>query len=595
MRLINVETLELEEWIGEHIPPYAILSHTWDEGEVVFKDWQDHDKAQTKAGYAKISLACEQTRKDNLTYLWVDTCCIDKSSSAELSEAINSMFALYERSVVCYAHLADVSIDTVRSHSPVVSEAPESPSTGQGVQYRFECLEQSRWFTRGWTLQELLAPALVVFYSREWQRISQLKKVDSMEHMEDIKSMYRMQKDFTQTISRVTRVRERYLLVRSGITGASIAERMHWASQRKTTRIEDEAYCLLGLFRINMPLLYGEGPKAFIRLQEEIIKVSLDHSIFAWNWPPSGWRPDDDITMLAPSPRAFGLAGMTSSPRPGGIDEYHITNAGLSLKVSLLRTPYWAQLFAVLDCLDSTGRRLCIPLTKNRPMSLTNGRSGPFGFSRSPWPPFPLPTSSHALRFKQPVHELVLGRFGLDVDVMGNRHSRDDDCLRRHKGPFYAMSILISTSKHNLHGAQWHSSSKIVVCSECDMLIIDLSSEQPKHTINVAVRLKVATLTLCIHYEITRKTAAEVPSVSMDLYERNFGGDLFDSKTPFALHADVKPVMHTHSALRGTWTKYKGHEYIYRVDSKQGFKVDLGSCCATGLGFIIPTYIWTKS
>jgi hypothetical protein len=173
-------------------------------------------------------------------FLTYTSCCIDKTSSAELSEAINSMFRWYSRSKVCYAYLTDVSYDGFDDSLP-----------------------KSRWFTRGWTLQELLAPSSVVFYSAEWTRIGDSEVLISV-------------------LRNVTRIDEGILSRTKSLDWVSVAEKMSWAATRETTRVEDMAYCLLGIFDINMPLLYGEGGRAFQRLQEEILRNSQDQSLFAW-------------------------------------------------------------------------------------------------------------------------------------------------------------------------------------------------------------------------------------------------------------------------------------------------------------------------
>jgi hypothetical protein len=173
---------------------------------------------------------------------WIDTCCIDKTSSAELSEAINSMYMWYQNSQVCYAYLSDVD-----------NLAPE----GLGV---FPSFRHSKWWSRGWTLQELLAPKFVEFYARDWTEIG------TKSSMQEI----------VQQVARIGNI---------NATGQCVAEKMSWASHRETTRIEDEAYCLMGIFGINMPLLYGEGEKALFRLQSEIWAQTGDESIFAWEHP----------------------------------------------------------------------------------------------------------------------------------------------------------------------------------------------------------------------------------------------------------------------------------------------------------------------
>ncbi|KAJ5109159.1 heterokaryon incompatibility protein-domain-containing protein [Penicillium angulare] len=245
MRLVNVSTLQLEEFIPDKIPQYAILSHRWEEtGEVLFSDFQN-GTARRKAAWEKLEKSCEQAIKDELDYIWIDTCCIDKSSSAELSESINSMFSFYRHAKVCYAYLSDVSSDDdIR--------VPDSK------------FFKSLWFTRGWTLQELVAPRVVQFFFKDWKELGE-------------------RYDLSDILSDITRIPEEVLDHSKSFDEFSIAQRMAWASQRNVTRSEDMAYCLMGLFDVNMPMLYGEGGvKAFIRLQEEIIKISDDTSIFAW-------------------------------------------------------------------------------------------------------------------------------------------------------------------------------------------------------------------------------------------------------------------------------------------------------------------------
>ncbi|RTE85358.1 hypothetical protein BHE90_000156 [Fusarium euwallaceae] len=315
MRLINVRTLELEEPFGDHIPKYAILSHTWGQGEVIFQDWKDINLASQKAGFAKILGACQQAREDSLEYLWVDTNCIDKTSSAELSEAINSMFAWYRDAKKCYAFLADVPALRMSSQDPL------------------EHFCQSRWFTRGWTSQELLAPREVVFFDQDWQKIASITGIDIC-----------------------------FITGRS-LTRASVAQKMSWLSQRVTTRVEDMAYCMLGIFGINMPLLYGEGTNAFIRLQEEIVKTSTDHTIFCWTWVksvPKGW-----VSMLAPTPAAFESSDKYYElPKESGAEEvypYTFTNAGLSIQLPLVQA--WSYSFAVLDVAEfDNWRHSAVPL-----------------------------------------------------------------------------------------------------------------------------------------------------------------------------------------------------------------------------------------
>jgi hypothetical protein len=245
MRLLKIVSdgeFSLTELIGDNIPPYAILSHTWGEhgDEVTFKDVVE-STGKHKAGYNKVLFCGQQAAKDGLQYFWVDTCCIDKSSSAELSEAINSMFRWYRDATQCYVYLNDVSV----SDSFENTESPQSTwETG---------FRNSRWFTRGWTLQELIAPVSVIFFSREGERLGDKKSLEAQIHD-------------------VTGVDVGVLRGTSPLFLYDVHERMSWAAKRWTTIQEDKAYSLLGIFNIHLPIIYGEGENAFIRLQEEIEK-----------------------------------------------------------------------------------------------------------------------------------------------------------------------------------------------------------------------------------------------------------------------------------------------------------------------------------
>ena len=272
---------------------YAILSHTWSlDGEQTFQDVKAIMTSCKKTGAnprdhvsEKIRKCCEIAERDGYAWVWIDSCCIDRGSSTALSEAINSMFTWYALSEVCYAFLEDV-------------HQQDSPYP-KGSEFR-----RARWHTRGWTLQELLAPAFVVFLSMEWEPIGTKSTLDLI-------------------ISDFTGIHHNYLNRRWNILHASIAERMAWAAERHTTRVEDEAYCLLGLFSIHMPTLYGEGRQAFQRLQAELVKSYPDTSLFAWgDWHGLGdatcpqlslatihagfYAPSDTQRFLfATSPRQF--------------------------------------------------------------------------------------------------------------------------------------------------------------------------------------------------------------------------------------------------------------------------------------------------
>jgi hypothetical protein len=246
MRLLQVDKdgeFSLTEDLINNIPPYAILSHTWGRNseEVNFKELTKGPR-KTKAGYRKLRFCAEQAALDGLQYFWVDTCCIDKSNNTELSEAIISMFRWYRNATKCYVYLADVSTNM---------QNPTNPSS-QSWEPAFQ---QSRWFTRGWTLQELIASPSVEFFSSEGKLLGSKKSLE-------------------QQVHKITGIAVK-VLQGCALSVFSVAERLSWAEFRETKREEDKAYSLLGIFNVKMPLLYGEGTEsAFRRLQEEIDKRS---------------------------------------------------------------------------------------------------------------------------------------------------------------------------------------------------------------------------------------------------------------------------------------------------------------------------------
>lgn len=271
MRLLNANTLQLVEFVSD-IPPYAILSHTWGPEEVTFQDMQSPERDRKK-GFAKVVGCCRQARLDTIEWVWIDTCCIDKTSSTELSEAINSMYAWYRDSQICYAYLEDVP-----------------PERGDGS-FPWHEFKRARWFTRGWCLQELIAPATVEFYAADWSELGTKSSLcDKIEARTGI---------------------PRAVLLDRNLGACSVAQKMSWASQRSTSREEDEAYCLLGIFNVNMPLLYGEGKRAFLRLQEEIIKQTEDYSFLLWTLDPNSHLVLNNIPspVFADSPSYFARRG----------------------------------------------------------------------------------------------------------------------------------------------------------------------------------------------------------------------------------------------------------------------------------------------
>ncbi|KAL8855447.1 MAG: hypothetical protein Q9178_007917 [Gyalolechia marmorata] len=310
IRLLNVESFTLQQFKDEECPPYVIISHRWAEDpsqEVVYDDMAQPPKLRSSrlkskpASASKITQACQKVLEHTngeITHLWLDTVCIKQDNPMELSTAINSMYRLYEEAKVCFAYLSDF------------------PST------EVQTLGQSDWFNRGWTLQELIAPREVQFFDRDWRLLG---------------DKWDLRKELTSR----TNIDKKYLIDSMFKNFASVSKRMSWMVGRRTTVPEDTAYCLLGIFDVNMPLLYGEGKKrAFRRLQEEIMKHSDDQTLFVW-------RSEDLASevctgLLAPTPDWFRTTGnYRRSFRSYSLcnEPYHMTNKGVAIYVRLHDVP----------------------------------------------------------------------------------------------------------------------------------------------------------------------------------------------------------------------------------------------------------------
>jgi hypothetical protein len=351
MRLLNTETLEFAEFFDDDVPAYAILSHTWGREEVTHKDMGGpKEQREAKEGYAKLRGTCDVAVDLGFQWIWVDTCCIDKSSSAELSEAINSMYAWYERADVCFAYLSDVS--AIDEQTDIWSPGA---NTDEDFLKRKEVLKEARWFTRGWTLQELLAPRSIYFYSQDWTPLGSRKSLSR-----EVSQITRIDQS---VLTRALRLHDRSLCV---------AKKMSWAARRQTSRAEDMAYSLLGLFGVHMPLLYGEGQKAFIRLQEEIIRVSDDHTIFAWS--PLSDFDESGFSLFAPTPQCFDSQGDTII-RLDRQDFKHqgpfsLTNKGLRITLPIFPDPSCnsGSYLAALACRYANDYRgpVCLRLSEDK-------------------------------------------------------------------------------------------------------------------------------------------------------------------------------------------------------------------------------------
>ncbi|KAK1531758.1 HET domain-containing protein [Colletotrichum paranaense] len=279
MKLLNCSTLRIEDMhparkqkLEEQgvSTAYAILSHRWesDEDEVTFEDIASADmRTKNLLGWSKIEKTCTEALRIGIAYAWIDTCCVDKRNLTELTEAINSMFKWYAEAEICFAYLSDVD------------------SGGD--------LTKSVWFTRGWILQELIAPGRMEFYDKHWSTIG--SRVDLSQQIQ-------LRTSINAEILRHDSSTRRS--IQSLLAGIPVGRRMSWAADRRAKKEEDRAYSLLGIFGVSMPLLYGEGDRGFLRLQEEIIKETNDMSLFAWC----------DSTVTSPDGSAEFRGILTTTP-----------------------------------------------------------------------------------------------------------------------------------------------------------------------------------------------------------------------------------------------------------------------------------------
>ena len=273
MRLLNVHTLEFHEFFRD-VPKYVVASHRWIVGsEARLQDVQNRCNTN-RSGYQKVEGFARYVREHfgHVEWLWIDTCCINQNISQEVTMAVNSMFRWYSNAEVCLAYLADVS-NAKDEHE----------------------FQRSEWFRRGWTLQELLAPSIVVFVSHDW---------DIIGHKDGrgwTKSGFQVSKGrgLESAIATVTGVPEYVLHNYDRSKSFSTEARMAWIAGRETTRGEDMSYSLLGIFDVTMPIIYGEGAeRARKRLLEGISKASTSSRAYTSNyedhWP--GWK------AIAPHP-----------------------------------------------------------------------------------------------------------------------------------------------------------------------------------------------------------------------------------------------------------------------------------------------------
>ncbi|WYZ39570.1 hypothetical protein EsH8_III_001484 [Colletotrichum jinshuiense] len=281
--------------------------------------WRSSTGRYLRLGAVKLAGCCKQAKADGLDYAWIDTCCINKANYTEYGEAINSMFRWYQAAEVCYAILTDVP--------------PKDDSTWKSK------FRTSRWFQRGWTLQELLAPTNLAFYSNDWCVLGTKLQLSTV-------------------IGDITGIPARFLLGASNLHEASVAQRMSWAAKRTTKKIEDVAYSLFGIFNVTMPMIYGEGTQAFIRLQKEIMSSTADDSILAWGLDPTpdaSEPPEASANLfggaLATSPLAFENSGkvICREGRAPTMVQAGVSRGYLQLRLPL-HTTKSGQILGLLDC-----------------------------------------------------------------------------------------------------------------------------------------------------------------------------------------------------------------------------------------------------
>jgi hypothetical protein len=253
MRLLHLDALGrpvLTDFGGKPIPPYAILSHRWSDSEVLIEDITSEAYNEKKEGYKKLQFCAKQAAQDNLQYFWIDTCCIDRWNNKERSKAINSMFQWYKNAVQCYVFLSDVSVSTTTEGSPRSNwEASFCASA---------------WFTRGWTLQEMIAPISVNFFSCEGHHIGDKASLDQLLH------------DITGIPLAALR--------NCALDQFSTSERRQWAQNRETSETEDIVYCLLGILGVSMLTTYGEGKNSALRrLQAEVEEAGSAPSLIPFS------------------------------------------------------------------------------------------------------------------------------------------------------------------------------------------------------------------------------------------------------------------------------------------------------------------------
>ena len=350
MLLLNIKTCKLEAFeegpkLRDALEKCAIISHRWgnDREELSFqqyrermtrleyKDDQFDNPGNTSAssegesaGFFKTARARLKAQEQeptqpqlDLEYIWMDTCCINKEERRGHEKAIILMFSWYRSAKVCYAYLPDVSVQK-RDFQEEEQEEDKETKKVKVTKPRIGSFQDSNWFTRGWTLQELLAPREMHFFDRYWRFIGTKATLSAQ-------------------IQRVTGIEAQYL--NGDVSKACIAVKMSWLARRKTTEVEDMAYCMFGLFGIDTYIRYGEGEGAFLRLGQELIRQKpADESIFAWKSPEIDPKIDSgplSCGLLAPWPTCYlGSENLTIESRKYRQRKgYNFTSGGIEFQV----------------------------------------------------------------------------------------------------------------------------------------------------------------------------------------------------------------------------------------------------------------------
>ncbi|KAI1750281.1 HET-domain-containing protein [Xylaria castorea] len=361
MHLLDTTTYELRSDLQPTFRQegYAVLSHRWVGQEITFDQLKEEIKglrfstASARTPQVdKIRGAAETARNLDIKWIWIDSCCINRANAVEQTESINSMFKWYRDAKVCITYLSDVQKD--ESHSD--SSDPQ----------RLDSVERdgpSIWFSRGWTLQELLAPQDMRFYDKDWNFIG-------------------TKMTLARLLEGITGIDKRYLTGEKHFGTACIATKMSWMAGRTTTRVEDIAYSMLGIFNTNMTTQYGEGMRSFMRLQQTLLLTSRDESLFAWKMPDRNTESkfmhgtDQDIVweadewgLLAPSPDWFKdsmhitTESLPAIERP--LKAFEITQGGIVAPIPPVGTRAWEGLIIVLGALILVGACIAADISNN--------------------------------------------------------------------------------------------------------------------------------------------------------------------------------------------------------------------------------------